>query len=89
MIANELRELVVGDVVGDTQRTVLLCHKLQDRVPGDCYATWIAVAHKPGEFHPYVVWNVVARPTGFHAEYGTYCSTVTEAIGHYESRGGR
>lgn len=88
-ILNEDTELRTGHIIGDTQRMVILCHKLLDRVPGDTYAAWIAIAHKPEEYHPYVVWNVIARPTGFHAESGTYCATIKEAIAYYESRGGR
>jgi len=89
LIANEDKELLTGHIVGTTKRTVILCHKTADRVPGDSYASWIAIAHKGGELHPYVVWNVYARSDGFHAESGTYCSTIKEALKAYELRGGK
>lgn len=87
-IANEDKELLTGTLVGDTERMVILCHKIHDRVPGDSYATWVAICSKSNELHPYVVWNVIARPEGFRAENGVYCSTIKEAIQAYERRGG-
>jgi len=89
LIPDEDQDLRIGTVVGPTQRIVILSHKIYDRVPGDCYATWIVIAHKPSELHPYVVWNVTARPDGFHPESGTYCSTIKEALKAYELRGGK
>jgi len=88
-VINEDSELMIGHLVGDTKRMVILCHKIHDRVPGDTYATWVAICHDSKEYHPYVVWSVHATPKGFTAESGTYCSTIKEAIKFYESRGGQ
>ena len=88
-LMNENSELMTGHYVGDTKRMVILCHKLYDRVPGNTYATWVAICHDPKEFHPYVVWSVHATPKGFSAESGTYCSTIRQAIDAYEARGGK
>jgi len=88
---NELRlhdELRIGDIVGDTKRMVIASTKIFDRVPGDTYATWVAICCKKGEYHPYVVWNVIARPEGFTAESGDYCSTLEQAVTMYKKRGG-
>jgi hypothetical protein len=83
---NELR---IGDIVGSTNRTVILYTKKADRIPGDSYSVWIAICHKDGELHPYVVWDVIARPEGFVAEHGNYCSTIQEAMNAYIKRGGQ
>lgn len=85
----EVKQLRTGDIVGDTNRTVLFCHKTADAQPGSSYETWIAICHKPNQYHPYVVWNVAIRPEGFYASNGDYCSTIEEAIQKYEERGGR
>ncbi len=88
---NELNldnELRTGDIVGSTNRTVVVSTKKQQRIPGDSYAIWVAICHKDGELHPYVVWNVIARPEGFVAEHGDYCSTIEEAMNSYIRRGG-
>ncbi|MEY4332669.1 MAG: hypothetical protein RLZZ196_1407 [Bacteroidota bacterium] len=91
-MTNELNldnELRIGDVVGDTKRMVIASTKKTDRVPGDSYATWVAICCKEGEYHPYVVWTVIARPEGFAAETGDYCSTLDEAVTIYKKRGGQ
>jgi len=86
---NELNELRVGDIVADTRRMVVALTKIADRVEGDSYAYWIAICHKEGEYHPYAVWNVIARPEGFVAESGDYCFTLAEAVKAYNRRGGK
>lgn len=89
---NELNldnELRIGDIVGDTNRIVVACTKTADRIPGDSYATWVAICHKDGVHHPYVVWQVIARPQGFYAGAGEYCFTLEEAITIFKNRGGK
>lgn len=89
---NELNldnELRIGDIVGSTNRTVIVSTKKRHRIPGDSYAVWVAICHKDGELHPYVVWDVIARPEGFVAEHGDYCSNIEEAINSYTRRGGQ
>lgn len=86
---NVLNKLCVGDVVGTTNRTVVACTQITERIPGDSFATWVAICHKEGQYHPYVVWTVVARPEGFHAEGGDYCLTINEATIAYTKRGGK
>ena len=85
---NEYNELRIGDIVGDTKRTVIACTKRGERIVGDSYATWVAICHKEGEYHPYVVWTVIARPNGWLAEGGDYRSTLEEAVEAYKGRGG-
>ncbi len=88
---NELNldnELHIGDIVGTTNRMVIVSSKIADRIPGDSYASWIAICYKEAELHPYVVWNVIARPEGFTAENGSYCSTLEHAIEVFKNRGG-
>jgi hypothetical protein len=82
---NEIR---IGDIVGSTNRIVIAYTKKSERVPGDCYAVWVTICHKEGEHHPFVVWDVIARPEGFAAEHGDYCFTLQEAITAYKKRGG-
>lgn len=82
-------QLQIGDLVGDTKRIVLACTKLGDRIPGDTYARWVAICTKAGEYHPYVVWDVVARPEGFYASSGDYTHTLKEAVKYYINRGGK
>ena len=83
---NELR---TGDIVGDTKRTVLVATKKRDRVPGDSYAVWVAICYEETATHPYVVWDVIARPEGFVAEHGYYAYTMTQAFNDYSKRGGQ
>lgn len=85
---NLLNELRVGDIVGSTNRIVIAYTKKGERIPNDSYAYWVTICHKQGELHPYVVWDVIARPQGFHAENGIYCSTIRQALEAYEKRGG-
>lgn len=85
---NEYSELRIGDKVGSTQRMVIAYTKRNERVVGDCYATWVAICVEETEFHPYVVWTVVARPEGWLAESGDYCKTIDEALEAYKKRGG-
>jgi hypothetical protein len=85
---NEYSELRIGDKVGSTQRMVIAYTKRGDRVVGDCYATWVAICVEETAFHPYAIWNVVARPEGWYAESGDYCSTLDEALRLYKKRGG-
>ena len=86
---NEYNELRIGDKVGSSaERMVIACTKQNDRIVGDLYATWTAICVEEGAFHPYVVWNVVARPEGWYAESGDYCKTLDEALEVYRSRGG-
>ena len=85
---NLLNELRVGDIVGSTNRIVIAHTKKAERIPNDSYAYWVTICHKQGELHPYVVWDVIARPQGFHAENGIYCSNIRQALEAYEKRGG-
>jgi hypothetical protein len=85
---NLLNELHIGDIVGDTNRIVIACTKKADRVPEDSYAYWVAICLKAEAHHPYVVWNVIARPEGFSSVDGDYCSTLQEAVTIYKKRGG-
>lgn len=86
---NEYNELRIGDVVGSGTRRMVIAHtKRYDREVGEHYASWVAICHAEGEFHPYVVWTVIARPEGWHAEQGDYCSTLEEALVAYKKRGG-
>ena len=82
-------QLHLGDIVGSTNRMVIALTKKADRIPGDTYATWVAICVKDGEYHPYVVWTVIARPEGFAAEHGDYCFTLEEAVTMYKKRGGQ
>jgi hypothetical protein len=83
-----LNELHVGDIVGTTNRMVIACTKKAERIPDDSYAYWVAICHKEGELHPYVVWDVIARPEGWSANHGDYCSTIEQAVSKYKKRGG-
>jgi len=83
-----MNELTVGTAI-NASATVVKCEKKFDRVVGDCYATWLAICYdNANPLHPYVVWNVIARPEGFRAERGDYRKTLTEAVEAYEARGG-
>lgn len=85
---NLLNELRIGDIVGTTNRIVIASTKRAERIPEDSYAYWVTICHKEGELHPYVVWNVIARPDGFSAVDGDYCSTLEQALIQYKKRGG-
>jgi hypothetical protein len=81
--------LSIGDIVGDTNRMVIAQTKKAERIPGDSYASWIAICVKGTEYHPYAVWDVVASPKGFMAYHGNYCMTLEEALIYYKERGGK
>jgi len=86
---NLYNELRIGDIVGHTNRIVIVSTKLGDRIPGDSYARWIAICHKEEELHPYVVWDIVARPEGFSASNGDYFYTIEDALVKYKQRKGK
>jgi hypothetical protein len=85
---NLLNELRIGDTVGDSNRIVIACTKKAERIPDDSYAHWVAICHKDAEYHPYVVWNVIARPEGWSAQNGDYSFTLEDALQDYTKRGG-
>jgi hypothetical protein len=86
---NEYNELHIGDKVGSGGERMVIAHtKLHNRIVGDCYATWIAICVDETGLHPYAIWNVIARPDGWLAESGDYCSTLEEALVAYKERGG-
>jgi len=85
---NLLNELRIGDIVGATNRIVITSTKKADRIPDDSYAHWITICYGQNELHPYVVWSVVARPQGFEASNGDYCTTLEQAVTIYKKRGG-
>jgi hypothetical protein len=83
-------ELKIGDTLNNGTATVIACTKRYDRVIGDTYASWVAIcAKRPDDYHPYVVWNVVARPEGWSAGNGDYCTTLVSATEYYTERGGK
>ena len=82
-------QLMIGDLVGDTNRMVIACTKRAERIPDDSFAWWVAICVKDGVHHPYVVWDVIARPEGFYATNGEYFFTLEEAITIYKKRGGK
>ena len=86
---NLLNELMIGDTVGDTNRLVIACTKKAERIPQDSYAHWITICFKAQEYHPYVVWSVIARPDGFSSAHGDYYFTLEEALIQYKKRGGK
>jgi hypothetical protein len=84
-----LNELSAGSKINN-EATVIACHKIRERVVGDTLATWVALCVKSADdYHPYVVWTVVARPEGFSAGNGEYAFTLAEGIEFYEKRGGK
>jgi len=85
---HEDNSLMLGDLIGDTKRMVIACTKLADRIPGDSFARWVAICVKEEIHHPYVVWDVAARPEGFYASVGEYCHTLEDALTIYIKRGG-
>lgn len=84
----EYDELQLGDLVGDTKRMVLMRTKVSERIVGDCYASWTVIGVKITEYHPYVVWTVVATSKGFFAERGDYFFELKDARKRYQERGG-
>ena len=88
---NQLHEydiLSIGDIVGDTNRMVIACTQITQRIPGDSYARWIAICYKAESYHKYAVWDVVATPRGFSASAGVYAHGLHEATEIYMNRGG-
>ena len=83
---NTLNQLHIGDIIGDTKRMVISCKKIADLIHSETFSTWIAICVKEEEFHPYVVWTVVARPQGFVCQSGQYAFTLQEALKYYNSR---
>ena len=87
-IDKAMNEVTEGTVV-NTTAVVLKCQKQCDRVVGDCFASWLTICFDGSNpIHPFVVWNVIARPEGFHAERGDYRKTLIDALAAYEARGG-
>ena len=86
---NLLNELQIGDTVGHNNRIVIESTKKAERIPDDSYAYWVTICHKEGELHPYVVWDVIARPEGFSSNNGDYFSTLEQALLIYKKRGGK
>ena len=83
-IDKAMNEVTEGTVV-NTTAVVLKCQKQFDRVVGDCFASWLTICFDGANpNHPFVVWNVIARPEGFHAERGDYRKTLTEALDAHE-----
>jgi hypothetical protein len=81
--------LQIGDIVGDTRRMVIACTKKNDYTPGDSFAYWIAICAKEDHLHPYVVWDVIARPEGWVCQSGDYAYTLKQALDYYHERGGQ
>lgn len=83
--------ILTVDTILPNGATVLACHKTFERIPGDTYATWTALCARlyDNTPHPYVVWTVVARPTGFEAYQGHYYTTYPEAEAKYQEMGGK
>jgi hypothetical protein len=69
--------------------TVVKCTMVTMRVAGDVFASWKALCVCGGEnYHNYAVWQVVARPEGWHTESGYYFHALEDAIAHLEGRHG-
>jgi len=81
--------LSIGDVVGDTNRTVIATTQLTEAVPGDSYARWIAICFNSDSYHQYAVWDVIATPRGFSASGGDYYHSLLDATNQYIKRGGQ
>ena len=67
---------------------VVACTQIAEYEPGEVFAVWVAVCVRSGQFHPFVVWNVIATREGFVAQSGDYFHHVIEAIGRFQDRGG-
>jgi hypothetical protein len=65
---------------------ILRFQKIMERVKGENYATWVVMAQRDHELHPFVVWNLIARPEGWVYESGDYYADHLEAEAKYESR---
>jgi hypothetical protein len=81
-------ELEFGQIVGDTERVVLLCTKTNEWVPGSMFAGWVAICYKGDERDPFVVWDIHARNEGWYASSGEYFKTFDKALKAYVARGG-
>jgi hypothetical protein len=86
MLFNQLH---LGDIIGDTNRMVIAATKIIDYTPGDVFATWVAICAKEEQHHPYVVWDVIARPEGWFCQSGQYAYTLKQALDYYHERGGQ
>jgi hypothetical protein len=87
---NEYNELQIGDKVGSSiERIVIVKHKTGERIVGETYASWVAICYAETAYHPFTVWNIIARPEGWHAESGSYVATIEEALDVYKDRGGK
>jgi hypothetical protein len=87
---NEYNELQIGDKVGSgIERIVIVKHKTGERIVGDTYASWVAICYAETAHHPFTVWDIIARPEGWHAESGSYVATIEEALDVYKDRGGK
>lgn len=67
---------------------VVACTQIAKYEPGEVFAVWVAVCVRSRQFHPFVVWNVIATPEGFVAQSGDYYHHVIEAVGRFQDRGG-
>lgn len=79
-------KLRVGMTISTTGRMVIAHHQIIERVPKETFATWVALCVNEDEYHPYVVWNVIARPEGFIAETGDYFFDIEEAAQRFAQR---
>jgi hypothetical protein len=86
----EASELQLGDVIANGVR-VIACTKKSDRMVGIVYASWVAICAVENDPHAnFVVWTVIATEDyGWVRESGDYCTSIIEAIKHYQSRGGK
>jgi hypothetical protein len=66
--------------------TVIWCNKEGERIIGEQYASWTALCHWEGNYHPYVVWRVCALPDGWYTEQGDYYKTEDEAWKGFRDR---
>ena len=60
--------------------------KMRERVKGDTYASWVVLAEREHDLHPFVVWNLIAGKSGFMYEGGDYYAERVEAEARYEKR---
>lgn len=61
--------------------SIVDCIQVADRISGDTFSSWRALCVRPGKnFHDYVIWTVVARPDGWHAESGDYFHDLDQAL---------
>lgn len=86
----EASELKFGEEIAAGVR-VIACTKKSDRMVGIIYASWVAICEVTNDPHAkFVVWTVIATEDyGWVRESGNYCTSIIEAVKHYESRGGK